>query len=437
MDNINIILSNITNLSRKDYHSLIKQYTKELVDTYLNKQIEEELLKCDNSLEKIKVWDKYSYYLSTKEHSVYEKVELKNIANNKKSNFSKKDRLIYGLHLLSKHNLIILKDPSNENTLDIEKILASIKTIETRNYVINKLIDFYNNKINTSIYDKSIKDKLTNYINLCKNNPLPIIKYKFELIEEEYLIEQIDMYIRYYIAKEKYLNNNLNLIKFIIINELKITNNYEDLMNEGVIALKKAINEFDIRKGYTFSTYASVIVSREIIINQRFYEYGMIIPAPNYFYHFKIINKKEELTSILKRTPTSNELASFLGITEKQLFKELLIIKRATCFSLDSINTRIEDKEPVTLENMVIDEKSNFENELVNTYFIKDVLSKLDDILTKKEKEILLKRIGYNKDNEVLTLSSIGKEMGISYESVRKIEQKALKKIRTRYFSRK
>ena len=355
-------LDNIKEITIDIYHNLINKYSKDIIDDYLDTRIEQELLLCESLNDKIKVWDKYSYYLSTKEHSIYEIKELETIKDkeDKFKYFTNEERIVYGLHLLSKKHLIILKDNTNETSLDIERVFASITTKEIRNYVLDRLNYFYNTITRVSINDKNIKNFLTKYYLLSKktdniNNEI-LFPQVTNLIPEEYIKEQIDIYIRYSIAKEKYIRKYLDKIK--------------------------------------------------------------------------IANKRDELTLQLKRIPTPKELAVALGMKEEKILKMLEIMNKT---NYCSINEEL-DKEGIdtfTIERFLQDENLKFENEIIRKQLVSIILFQMDRILTPKEKDVILKRTGYNQPEErPMTLQELSDEKHLTIEGVRKIEKKGLQKLR-------
>ena len=205
------IINNLTTLTKEFYYELLKKYSKTIVDNYLDLKIEQELKNTKTQEEKIQIWDKYGYYLSTKEHSVYEKFEIETLEpcdDEKQNCLSPEEEMIYGLHLLSKKYLNIIEENQQIIKLDIVKVFSSIKTKETRNYILSKLKQFLTNTNIKSKENQEILLFIEKYQKLCQKEEVPnldnIFDKKVDKISELELINQINMYIRYKQAKEIY-----------------------------------------------------------------------------------------------------------------------------------------------------------------------------------------------------------------------------------------
>ena len=430
------IINNIKEITIDIYHNLINKYSKDIIDNYLDTRIEQELSRCPNQLDKIKVWDKYSYYLSTKEHSIYELKELETIKDkeDKFKYFTNEERIIYGLHLLSKKHLIILKDKTNETSLDVERIFASITSPELRNYVLDRLNYFYNTTTRVSTNDENIKNFLTKYYLLSKKtdniNNENLFPQITNLIPEEYIKEQIDMYIRYSFAKEKYIKSNITLVKYTLTELLNLNYETDDLAAEGMFGLTKAVDTYDVRLGHKFSTYATNVIEREIKYRSNNYDLGIILPVRKYLDKIKIANKRNELILKLNRFPTTKELADSLDMKEEKIIKMLdIMTKTHYC----SINEEL-DKEGIdtfTIEKFLQDESMKFENDIIRKEIVSTILLQMDKVLKPKEKDIILKRAGYNQPRErPMTLQELSVEKNITIEGVRQAEQRGLKKLK-------
>lgn len=430
------IIDNVKEITIDIYHNLINNYSKELIDNYLDTRIEQELLLCESPSDKIKVWNKYSYYLSTKEHSIYELKELETIKD-KEDNFkyfTNKDQIVYGLHLLSKKHLIILKDNTNETSLDIERIFASITTKEIRNYVLDRLNFFYNTTTRVSINDENIKKFLTKYYLLSKKtdniNNKDLFPQITNPIPEEYLKEQIDMYIRYSLAKEEYIKHNITLAKYTVTGMLKLSREIDDLAAEGIFGLSKAVDTYDVRLGHKFSTYATSVIEREIKYRSNNYDLGIVLPVRKYLDKIKIANKRDELTLELKRIPTPKELADSLNMKEEKIIKMLEIMSKT---NFCSINEELDKEglETFTIEKFLQDDNLKFESDIIRKQLVSIILFQMDKILTPKEKDIILKRTGYNQPGEIpMTLQELSAENHLTIEGIRQAEQRGLKKLR-------
>lgn len=434
MKELEIYIEKITRLSKFDYHQLIKTYPKELVDQHLDNKLLKELSTSQNTEDKITLWNNYGYYLSTKEHSIYEKFELSTLKPEEEQNknyLSRQEELIYGLHLLSKRYLTIVKEKDNEITLDIQKIFTSIKTKETRDYVLNKLTYHLNNTSLNSNYNKSVLGFIEKYITLCNAEVIPslanLFKNKTETIDEYELKEQIDMYIRYCNAKEIFLHKNLDLVEYTVSNCYKEDKYYEDTLQDGRLALIKAVNNFDVRMKNKFSTYAVPTIIRHITRERPKCSYCITLSYDLYELKRKISQALIILTNEKKRYPTKKELANYLKISETSLNKRLYLFHLTDCSSIDEV-IDAEELASFTVSDTIIDENINFEQEICAKDETEKIFKCIEETLTKDEIDILFKMSGINTE-KVMTLSEIGKTKNITREAVRKRKLKALQKL--------
>lgn len=214
--------------------------------------------------------------------------------------------------------------------------------------------------------------------------------------EEEYLFRNIKVSNN----KNKLIESNLKLV--VSVAKVFFSKKYEsltfmDLIEAGNIGLIRAINKFDIDKGYKFSTYAVHYIKAEIV--KEIYNTDRMIRRP-YYYEEKISRKiKEGKASYIENVLSLDEEVS---------------------------TSLTEDSEPLLF--FIKDEKTDIFEDISN-FEIKEIINDLLDSLTPRQKEVLLLRYGFNDDKEK-TFEETGKILGISREGVRKSELKAFTRIR-------
>ena len=418
MDDLN--KENIAILTKDIYYKLIEVYGKDKIDNYLDDKIEKELLECKTKEKRIEIWDKYSYYLSTKEHSIYEKNLIISL---EKKYLTEEEQIIYGLHLLIKDNLEI----TTNNVIDLNKVFSKLKTKKNIKYVLKILIEFYNTKTTTSSIDNLLRKTLNEYLKEYQN--IKEDSTKNINIEELYIIHQVEMYIRYNKAKEKYINSNIKLVEFALNNTFKKEERTEDLYQDGIVGLINAINTFDIRKGNAFSTYAVTVIKNHLILESLKYTYGIRLSQNLNQQKRKFDKVRTTLINELTRIPTNKEIADYLNIPLEKYEEISSLIYKLQCESTNRIIKKNPDYE-YEIEETIMD-KDNYVDKIIYDELINIIFNKIDETLTSKEKDVLFKRVGYNEKEEIpMTLCEIGHQLGKTQEAIRQIESKALTKLR-------
>lgn len=224
-------------------------------------------------------------------------------------------------------------------------------------------------------------------------------------------------------ALESLINANLRLVvkiaKAYVISEMGLM----DLIQEGNLGLMKAAEKYDHRKEVRFSTYASWWIKQSIgraITNKR---RAIRLPHRKEETLKHIQRISEEFSQEYFRQPSTGELAVCSGMKEADI--HIVLDLAGTMVSLDSEISASN----ATLLDVLEDHSFSPDSELVKKSMQEDTRRFLG-VLKEREKDILMKRFAFDGGKKK-TLKAIGKQMGISAETVRQIEMKALKKLRT------
>lgn len=222
-------------------------------------------------------------------------------------------------------------------------------------------------------------------------------------------------------AKKKMVESNLCLVVSIAKGYIGKGVCFEDLIQEGNLGLVKATEKYDVNKGVKFSTYATWWIKESIkraIINQ----YRLIhIPSKQYHKVRAYIKTTQNLEQELQRDPTILEIANKMNesIDEVELLRQLEM-------DIVSLNALLDYNIDLEVADLTSTEESILEERFLYNQ-IMEILKKIP--LKPREIDILIHRFGLYDKNE-MTLEEIGRKYGFTREWIRRIEKRALKKVR-------
>lgn len=279
-------------------------------------------------------------------------------------------------------------------------------------------------KIDLSVPDGvSIEDPVRMYLKEIGKVPLLSAEEEIELAKRMELGDQE--------AKKRLAEANLRLVVSIAKRYVGRGMLFLDLIQEGNLGLIKAVEKFDYRKGYKFSTYATWWIRQAI--TRAIADQARTIRIPVHMVETinKLIRVSRQLLQELGREPTPEEIAAEMNMPVERV-REILKISQEPV----SLETPIGEEEDSHLGDFIQDNNVPVPADAAAFTLLKEQLEEVLGTLTEREQKVLTLRFGL-EDGRARTLEEVGKEFNVTRERIRQIEAKALRKLRHPSRSRK
>ena len=354
--------------------------------------------------------------------------------------------MINEIKSFDERKLELVKKGKEQGYITYEELAGSLKGLDLDADSLDELYNLFNEN-NIAIVseddtdnasgtgDKILLDDTTLTKDLNINDPVRMYLKEIGQIKLLTMEEELELADRILngdeMAKATLAEANLRLVVSIAKRYVGRGMLFLDLIQEGNIGLMKAVDKFDVSKGYKFSTYATWWIRQAI--TRAIADQARTIRVPVHM--VETINKlariQRQLTLELNREPSEEELAKKMNVSVEKI-RDIYKISQEPV----SLETPIGEEDDSHLGDFIKDENNMSPEEYATNEMLKDEISEVLLTLTEREEKVIRLRFGL-EDGKSRTLEEVGQMFGVTRERIRQIEAKALRKLRHPSRSRK
>lgn len=351
--------------------------------------------------------------------------ELLNVAKKKKNVLEYQEINDFFVDIpLQEEQLDRILETLEQNGVDVLRITDDDDDIVEEEIILTEEDEVDVENIDLSVPDGiSIEDPVRMYLKEIGKVPLLNAEEEIELAKKMELGDEE--------AKKRLAEANLRLVVSIAKRYVGRGMLFLDLIQEGNLGLIKAVEKFDFRKGFKFSTYATWWIRQAI--TRAIADQARTIRIPVHMVETinKLIRVSRQLLQELGREPTPEEIAEEMNMPVDRV-REILKISQEPV----SLETPIGEEEDSHLGDFIQDDNVPVPADAAAFTLLKEQLVEVLGTLTEREQKVLRLRFGLD-DGRARTLEEVGKEFNVTRERIRQIEAKALRKLRHPSRSRK
>ncbi len=268
----------------------------------------------------------------------------------------------------------------------------------------------------TMLTEGSVSDPVRMYLKEIGRIPLLTFEEEIELAKRVEKGEDA--------AKKKLINSNLRLVVSIAKKYIGRGLTLLDLIQEGNQGLIRAVEKYDWRRGYKFSTYATWWIRQSV--TRAIADQARTIRIPVHMVENinRFLRSQRKLMQELGREPTPEEVAKVLGIEPDKALEIIKISQNPA-----SLEAPVGDEEDSRLGDFIHDTSAPTLFDSASRELLKELVMQVLDTLAERERKVLMLRFGLD-DGRSRTLEEVGKEFKVTRERIRQIEAKALRKLR-------